>query len=416
MSRLGSMLSGSMGFLSANDHLVQVTTHHDAVFLDQSVWDALGSESWAIRRQAAFDTAILMLRGMQKTLGLGKPSEVLGLAADVFRSFGLGRLTFRIDATGGEVDVEAPLVGGGFVARYGLKLRHRMDALAAGWASAAASIAYPSDWGSFEADEISCVVRGAPRCTLSLSRKPDVQGPRPAITRTHAISLVDQSNAQADVELDKVAQATSLEAVLSLVPNIDGTLGNATTRIGVLPVAYRAQLCFDTIHLLERRSPELVPLFSALAREAAQASGFILVGELDAAARLRDRDDTAGDMEGRAHRLAGLASGLGWGEYVVTEIVPGRRLVLSSPMPVEAVFHTVRHGGSPRAELPAVQGLATALALLTNEEGMPATLDRYLELMQRGPLIHVEETRSVLRGDDECEVVVELVRRTDVPP
>jgi hypothetical protein len=98
----------------------------------------------------------------------------------------------------------------------------------------------------------------------------------------------------------------------------------------------------------------------------------------------------------------------------VVELTPGQRLVLSAPLTPEAVYYAARHGGTPQSRLPGLQGLAEALALLVSFvkfTGEGVTPDAYPKLARSGPIIRTQETRSILSGDRECEVAVELTPR-----
>jgi hypothetical protein len=77
-------------------------------------------------------------------------------------------------------------------------------------------------------------------------------------------------------------------------------------------------------------------------------------------------------------------------------------------MTTDAVFYAARHGGTPQPRLPTLQGVAEAIWLLAIGVDWAAGFDRrrYGELAQRGPELSVEEVRSVLSGDRECEVTV----------
>ena len=119
-------------------------------------------------------------------------------------------------------------------------------------------------------------------------------------------------------------------------------------------------------------------------------------------------------------RFAGIASALGWGLFSVTEYIPDRRLVLTTPVTPEAVYYTSRHGGAPGVELPGLQGIAGAIALLAQESahqpkpgnGHPSLrFEDYVALARTGPELHVEEVRSIVRGDAECDVVVDITPR-----
>ncbi len=413
MTTFGTLVRSDLGLFSISDHLVQIVSHHEGVLLDQAVWDALGSESWAVRRQVAFDTSHRLLATVTKNLGIDAPPEIVDLAQELFSALGFGHLRFFVNATGGEIVGEELFFGSGFLERYGggVRVKHRMDAFAAGYGAAAASLAYPSDWGSFEADETSCVAKGDEVCTFALSRRPETPHATTAVTRLDAKQLAgspDERASQAD--LDVTAQAAALAFVLGASSNEAGVLKALGGRLGLMPVTYRAQLVFDTMHLLEKRSPSLAPLFVSLVREASQTGAYLILAELASAAIIREALAPLGGPEERASRYAGLASALGWGTFTVPEFVPHKRLVLAAQLTPEAVYYATKHGGAPRAEMPGFQGVAAAIALLASSppEG-PVTLPSYAALRKGGASLRVEETRSILRGDAECEVVVDLV-------
>jgi hypothetical protein len=183
-----------------------------------------------------------------------------------------------------------------------------------------------------------------------------------------------------------------------------------------LPVSYRAELVFDALHLVEKRTPDLAPLFLSLVRESTQAAAYLQIAEIDRSPAF-DKLDRPATSEERAMRFAGIASALGWGLFSVNEYVPERRLVLTAPITPEAVYYTCRHGGAPGVELPGLQGVAGAIALLSHRTS-PAKahastrFEDYVELVRTGPDIRVEEARSIVRGDAECEIVVELTRKS----
>lgn len=416
MTTFGTLVRTDLGLFSISDHLVQIVSHHDSVLLDQAVWDALGSESWAIRRQVAFDSSHRMLQTITKNLGIDAPAEILDLAQELFSALGFGHLRFFVNATGGEIVGEDLLFGAGFCERYGheIKLNHRMDAFAAGYGAAAASLAYPSDWGSFEADETSCVAKGDEVCTFALARRPEAPHNTTAVTRMDAKQLAGAPEERASqVDLDFTAQAAALSFVLGSSTNESGVLKAMGGRIALMPVTYRAQLVFDTIHLIEKRSPSLGPLFATLVREASQTSAFMIVSALASAAIIRESLSPTTSPEERAARYAGFASALGWGSFTVAEFIPNRRLVLAAQLTPEAVYYATRHGGAPRIEMPCFQGIVAALALLASSpDHGPMTLESYADIRKSGPVVRVEETRSILRGDADCEAVAELSERT----
>lgn len=421
MMNLGTIIRPvqQAGLFAVSEQLVLGGSHHDAVLLDLAVWDALGSEGWAVRRQAAFDASYALIGAIAKRLGIEGDREIVDLATELFGTLGLGQLRFEISATGGEVFGNDLLFASGFRERYGdeLKVRHHADAFAAGFAAATASIAYPSDWGSFDAEETRCLVSGDASCVFSLSRRPTSFQPAEGLSKLDAEQLLGPDSPP-ESEPTPVGLYTR-DLVASCVANDRGIIRLGDVRFAVLPAAYRAQLTFDTLHLIEKRSPargagaRLAPLFVELARDASRAGSFHLIGALYDSAPLRDAFGTPPtDPHDRVEQLAAVAGALGWGSVGVTELVPGERLVATVTLTPEVVYYAARHGGTPTSRLPGLQGLVEALALLATHvdfslgEGVPPGL--YERLMQGGPRCRVEETRSILSGDRECEVVVDM--------
>src|SRR6185369_13481433 len=64
----------------------------------------------------------------------------------------------------------------------------------------------------------------------------------------------------------------------TVLPDENGVLRAFGARVALVPVSYSNQIAFDTLHLVEKRSPELVPLVGTLVREAAQSGAFHLLG------------------------------------------------------------------------------------------------------------------------------------------
>ena len=144
------------GLLYVGDQLVIAAAHHHALFLDQTVHDALGGESLALRRQAAFEAAHALLGPIAAERRAATNREKLELAADLFAAMGHGRLRFEIGPEGGAVQAPSLHHAAGYLDKYGGRYpsRQPLDAFAAGYCSAAASLAFPSDWGRLEAEEL----------------------------------------------------------------------------------------------------------------------------------------------------------------------------------------------------------------------------------------------------------------------
>ena len=137
------------GLHSLGDQLVTYQCHHHSLFLDQTVSDALGGEGWAVSGQAAFEAANALLASFYAEFGIIDPEERLELAGELFSAMGQGRLVFEISAEGGTVRGHELHYGSSFREKYATRLRNRrpVDTFAAGFVSAAASLAFPSGLG-----------------------------------------------------------------------------------------------------------------------------------------------------------------------------------------------------------------------------------------------------------------------------
>lgn len=405
---------GPHGLLSLGDQLVTYQCHHHSLFLDQTVSDALGGEGWAVRRQAAFEASHALLASFYAEFGIIDPEERLELAGELFAAMGHGKLVFEVTAEGGTVRGHELHYGSSFREKYGglIKNRRPIDTFAAGFVSAAASLAFPSDWGTLEADEVACVARRDELCVFALTRRPE----RPRFGVVVTRPLVEQlprgeiprptpAAARAGADLGRMLH--------TVLPDENGVLRALGARLALVPVSYGNQITFDTLHLVEKRSPELVSIVGTLMREAAQMGAFhLLGGVLTSPVWQGEHGSPAGEPEVRLEQLVGLTRALGWGSYDVQEFVAGRSLVLASHLTHESAYYAARHGGTSRSRLYFQQGLALALMYLLDsvdfeaEEPIgPATYDA---LFRSGARFATLESRSPLRGDDVCEVAVEL--------
>lgn len=411
----------AQGLLTLGEQLVVHACHHHALFLDQTVSDALGGEGWAVRRQAAFESSHALISSFCRDFGVNDPVERLDLASELFTAMGHGRLTFEITAEGGAVHGTALHHGASFVEKYATVLKNRrpVDAFAAGFISAAASLAYPSDWGTLEADETTCVAQLAarpPECTFTLTRRPERARFGVVVTR----DLVEQIPLAPGDETDRPRRplrpetdraVTDLARLLHNAPvDHDGITRAFGVRLALVPVSYLGQITYDTVHLVEKRSPELFPLASALVREAAQIGAFhLLGGVLASGAWKAEHGPLAASPEARLDTLIGLTRALGWGAFQATEFAPGKTLVLAATATQESAYYAVRHGTTVRSRLFFQQGLALALMQILHRVDFsaeePIGKGVYDDLFKSGTRFHVEETRSPLRGDRVCEVV-----------
>lgn len=395
------------GMLAYGDQIACYHGAHHALVLDQTVSDALGGEGWAVRRSAAFAAAHDLLSTRFEEVGVSAADERLDLAAEIFTSLGYGALSLDVAASGGAARGEELFHSSAFLDESLGRLRdkHVLDAFSAGFLGAATSLAFPSDWGTLEAEEVSCTARRDASCTFTLARRPARQRALTSLTRG---SLADLGPLP-DVRLSPAA-ARACEALARIL--VELSLDAQKTlrcggRIALVPAAYTGPIAFDTLHLVEKRTPELAPVVGVLLREAAQMDAFHVLGDVLRSPSFHEiHGPPSNDPEVLVEQLIGLAAALGWGLYTAEEHAPGRTLVLTSPITPESAYYSLRHGPTVRGRLFFQQGLALAimrLAAIDPRSDLPA----YDDMIARSAGMRVEETRSPLRGDPVCEVTVE---------
>ncbi len=405
------------GLLTLSDQLVYVQNHHHAIFLDQTISDALGGEGWAVRKQAAFESSHALLEAVFKAQNVEGAKGRLDAAAELFASMGHGKLVFDVTAEGGVVRGEGLFYGASFAAKYGKVIRNKQpaDSFAAGFSAAAASLAFPSDWGHFEAEEVACAAKGDSGCAFTLARRPERPRLGIAVTR-QVVSGLPLKAPPLDTPTSQYPHAipTAMRVIRNLVAAEDGVLGAFGGRLALVPVGYVNQITFDTMHLLESRTPELVPVYAALVREAAQAGSFYLLGGILSSPEWAISSTSSGPVEHRLEKLLSIARVLGWGRWYSVEFFPGQSLVVRSPTTQESIYYGTRYGASVRNRLFFQQGAVLAVMQLLHRVDFaaqnPISPTSYAALFgASSSRFHVEETRSPLRGDDMCEIVVEAL-------
>ncbi|MFO0756502.1 MAG: hypothetical protein U0359_08435 [Byssovorax sp.] len=404
------------GLLGLGDQLVAYHGHHHALFLDQTVSDALGGEGWAVRRQAAFESAHALLDSFYGELEVTGVDGRIALAGEIWGAMGQGALSFAVNAEGGLVQGKDLYFGSSFADKHAGRVKNKrpVDSFAAGYVAAAASLAFPSDWGAFVAEETSCIARDRwEDCSFTLTRRPE-----PPHFGAVVSSAVVEQIALGDDEPEDDLPAAEDDALSRLLARAlhhdDAAPPLFGARLALLPVSYTGQVTFDTVHLVERRSPELFPIVGALLREAAQTGAFHLLGGILASPAFQaEHGPPAQDPEARLGQLVSLLPALGWGNYTVEGFIPGRSLALKSPLTHEIAYYAVRHGDTVRSRLFFQQGLALALMQLVTRvdfrAAAPILASTYDDLFKSGTRYHVEETLSPLKGDRIAEVVVEAL-------
>jgi len=418
MTSLGELVRDIQphALLGLCDQLVYIQSHHHGVFLDQTISDALGGEGWAVRKQAAFESSHALLEAVFKAENIATAEARLARASGLFSAMGHGKLEFDVTAEGGVVRGARLFYGASFAEKYGAKVRrkHPADSFAAGYSAAAASLAFPSDWGHFEAEETQCVAKREAGCVFQLTRRPERPRLGIAITR-QVVAGLPQKAPPLDPPTSQYPQAipSAIRVIRNLSAGEDGVLRAFGLRLAVVPIGYVNQITFDTMHLLESRTPELVPVYAALVREAAHAGAFHLLGGVLSSPEWSVSSSSSGTPEQRLERLLSIARVLGWGRFYAVEFFPGQSLVVRSSATQESIYYGTRYGASVRNRLFFQQGTVLAIMQMLHRidfaKPNPISPTSYASLFGQGPRFHVEETRSPLRGDDMCEIVVEVL-------
>lgn len=422
MTALGTLIHGvePQGLLSLSDQLMLVSSQHYGLFLDRTVSDALGGEGWAVCRQASFDSNHALLSSLVHELGIHGARERLDLAAELFQAMGQGQLTFNVTAEGGDAVGKSLHHGSGFCDKYSGRLRNKkaIDAYTAGFCAAAASLAYPSDWGLFESEEVECIARGDTLCSFTLLRRSERHRPGEVVKRADLERLHPGPMPVPPTAAAIAATRATRDLLNGLSATDHGQLDAFGVRLAVVPVGYFGQITFDTMHLVEARTPELFQVFSALVREAAQLGAFMLLGGVvRSEGWQRACGAPSADPAVRLDQLLGVARALGWGALWVSHFEPGKKLVLRCASTHESVYYAIRHGNTMRPRLPFLQGVGLAVMMLVTSVDVASLSDRstrfddalYESFFRSGPRFVVDESQSPLRGDAVCEVTVEAL-------
>jgi hypothetical protein len=259
------------------------------------------------------------------------------------------------------------------------------------------------------------VGRGDPECVFLLVRKPSHPRLGTMVTRSAAEAMPAQlPEGPADARASSAA-ARAAKLLEGTEADSAGSVRMFGVRLAIVPASYAGQITFDTMHLIEKRALELYPSYFALVREAAAMGAFhVLGGALVEVARAAG-EPVSRDPHERLADLVGIARALGWGGFYPADFAPGKELALAAGVTHESAYYAARHGGTVRHRLAAQQGIALAMMLLLDHVDFgredPITTGTYADLMVGPPRHHVDETRSVLRGDAVCEVIVEALDR-----
>ena len=385
---------------------VVLQDHHTGLLLDQTVDDALGHElGWELRRDAAHAAWLPLLARAVEHLRAHTPVERLIACQDLFWATGHGRMALDATADGGTAEGEFLLHGTAWTRAYGQRLRrhHPADAVAAGFASAAAQVASRSD-RTLVAEETACVATHASRCTFRI-----VPGGVPS----------GRQGLAADLAEAEPAPGIGNEAIASLHADLRRfTSGLAGDHRGLIeafdvflsrpPTNYANAVAHGAVDAIRARSPALVPVVEGLLRECGHRGAFHTLGGV-----LRSPEWTAlvgpipREREAVAMACCAIARSLGYGAYSVEEIGDDRLVLVASAEFESPWCRVVRADRCPTSSW-FMQGAAIALLELATRVDWSSTApltDAFAAFAE--PAWVARQTESLAVGDAVSRVVVE---------
>ena len=389
--------------------------HHFNLTLDQTIDDALGAEEGrALRFTAARETARQLL--LTVAGGAPTPEGRLELALRLFSAMGHGRLTLSGDAKGGTATGEFLHYGFSWAEEYGQRVRRRTptDAFAAGYAAAALEVAYGLTPETMQATETACVALRAPRCTFELRIGP------PAPTMPPVREAEVSANVKPSFDgLHEERVAAIAKGLRDFTAGVKSDERGLVQAFGVFITVHLAgyynRISYDALAKVLSGRPELVGVLEELLRESGHVCVFNTFGGILASP---EWDAMVGPHTGEPLSVIlgnlAIARALGFGHWTLADYAPNERLVLQAPATYESVYYLARHGTTSRPVEYFFQGAALAIAHLAHRLDWRArpklTHEVYASLFFGGKLPwKVNQTKSVVKGDDRSEVVVTRV-------
>ncbi len=406
------MESHQMDFLAETQ--VVYHCHHFNLFFDQTIDDALGPERGTqLRTEAGHKSAFHLLRGLFRDGRYRTPSERLDAAQTLLRAMGHGRIDSMTNRSGGNATGDYLHYGFGWQEKYGsvANRSHCADGFAAGFLSAANELAYDLDIGSLATSESKCIATGAPQCAF------DVVPSRQRLQTSN----VHPSTAEATLPpsfdgefADRIGAITN--GLRGFLSGVQGDERGVIDAFGVLVTLHLADyynhLANDTLRIVATEKPHAQEAFRALLTEAGQVCSFHTFGGVLASP---EWDAMVGAPSGEASEILvgslALARAFGFGRWSLEDWIPEKRLVITSPGTYESLFSRLAPMSPHRAPAGIFPGAALGIMALAHRvdwaNKQPLDQELYRNLAMNSPWT-VEETHSIVAGDDRDRVVVSL--------
>ncbi|MBI4952409.1 MAG: hypothetical protein HY908_10280 [Myxococcales bacterium] len=388
--------------------------HHFNLFLDQTIDDALGGDAGnALRTAAAREAFGELLTRLSARADLTTPPERLELARALFAAAGHGKLDIAMERGGGGATGEHLHYGFTWLDKYGDAVRRRRpaDAVAAGYAAAAAELALGLPPRSVAATESACVALRAPRCEFKLVPGQPPEAPRPHVGKAESLAAAGSGFAG----LDEARVATIADGLRQVTAGVAGDARGLVQAFGVFVTLHAAtyynRISYEGLKHVEHQSQAGAAVMEALLRESGHVCVFNTFGGILLSP---EWEGMVGTLEGGVAEVVvgccAIARALGFGAWSVVRLEPGRELVLRAPCTYEGPYWRAREERSDRPRCYFFQGAALAIMQLAHrvpwKDRPGLTQEFYRKLFAAGVPWKVEETSCVAKGDAHCEVKV----------
>ena len=386
--------------------------HHFNLFLDQTVDDALGAElGTQVRTEAAAASAYALLFELCRRLELTTPAERMHLAQVVFSAMGHGRLELDAPAAQGAAGGTHLHYGWSWHEKYGKDIRrnHPADGFAAGFAAAAAEIAYELEPNSVTASEQACVVLREPSCRFTVTRRAPAPPVRmPDLPSTRALLPPGMTGRHED-RIEEIAGGL-LEFLSSVHSDERGLIRAFGVYVTLHLAGYYNRITYESVALTRAKNPAVVDALEALLRESGQVCAFHTFGGILLSPEWEGLVGApTGDLEEHVIACCAIARALGFGRWCIEELDPDRRFVLRAPLTYEAPYLAAQGGRPTEPTSYFLQGAAVAIMELGHRipwAESPQLSDAfYRKLFLRGQTWKCEQTMDLARGDPFCEIV-----------
>ncbi len=414
--KLSEIIEGSekTGLYFVGNVPVTLHCHHFNLFLEQTVEDALGFESFKARRDAAHLSSYRLLEQIFKIKNVEGARDRLKLASEVFSQLGQGNIDIRTAEKTGLVSGEGLHYSTAWINKYGSSCRRDVpiDSYTAGYIAAALELAHGKPYGSIDVTEEKCTVTKSEYCLFKTIEMPD-NSAKPYFP------LNDADYREAEVigkvgesEIQSIASKL-IEFVSQLQPDARGLYWGFGVYITYSPAEYYNKISYDTLLHLEEKLPHVAPLFESLLRESGHVCGFNTFGGI---LKSPEWEGLFGRPTGNLKEMfissCGIARALGFGNWSIEEVSEDK-VVVTSTVSYESNYYRSHYPPARKGRCFLFQGVMEAtmrLATFVDWKNPPIFDHRfYLSLFKgnKQNCCHVRETHCISKGDPFCRLELE---------